>query len=671
MTRASRRATPSELTGEAEHLLLADDDGDRREALAGVLRRRWQVETVADGAEALAAVRRNRPDLVVADIALPVFDGPALLRALRSEPSTASLPLILMTDRVADDQETAGPEAEADDYLVRPFLAQQLMARVSTQLELFQLRQSAQSERARLFALFTQAPVIIGAFEGPEHTIVLANAEWEYATGRRIPLGLPLVDALPELEGQPIIEVHDRVVRSERGETIYEFPIRFGSADASAERFFTLLFEPLRDAEGAMIGYMTIGFDVTGQVAARRKVDEQTRELAAAHRVAEDARATAESASQVKDEFLALLGHELRNPLAPIVTALQLMQLRAGADHTFDREREVIERQVAHLTHLVDDLLDVSRITRGRIELHRAPIEMGRIVAKAIEQASPLLELRGHQLTVDVPANGLCVSGDEHRLSQVVSHLVANAAKYTDHGGRIAIRGWRDGDEAVLSVRDNGSGIRPELLPRIFDLFVQGKRTSARAEGGLGLGLAIARNFVTLHGGTVIAHSDGPGLGSEFIVRLPRIEAPAGTRNGVSAPASRVPRDGERVMVVDDNVDAAELIADGLRVQGFTVRVAHDPLNALELAREFAPAICVLDIGLPVIDGYDLARRLRELLGSGVALIAVTGYGQPSDRERSRAAGFAEHLVKPVEVRVLADRIARVRWRASPRENAW
>lgn len=680
MPPAPVRATADPYSGDAAHVLVADDDAERRDALARLLRQRWQVETVADGAEALAAVRRRRPDLVIADAALPVFDGAALLRALRDEPGTASIPVVLLADRAGheDADDVTGAEAEADEYLVRPFPSRQLLARIATQLELSALRRQAQSERARLFTLFAQAPVMIGAFEGPDHTVVVANAEWELAAGRPIRLGVPLVEALPELEGQSILEVHDRVYRTGRGETIHEFPIRFGSPAAAAERYFTLLFEPLHDAEGAMLGYLMIGFDVSGQVLARRQVEEQSRALASARADADDARATAESASQAKDEFLAMLGHELRNPLAPIVTALQLMQLRAGADDTFDRERHVIERQVGHLTRLVDDLLDISRITRGRIELHRRPVEIGEIVAKAIEQASPLLELRHHQLTVEVPASGLCVNGDPHRLSQVVSNLLMNAAKYTDYGGKISIRAWQDGSEVALTVRDSGIGIPAELLPRLFDLFVQGKRTSARSEGGLGLGLAIARNFVTLHGGSIRAHSAGPGTGSEFVVRLPRIEQVARPRNGVQT-AARDRGDAERVLIVDDNVDAADLMAEGLRSLGYTVRVAHDPLSALELARDFSPSICVLDLGLPVIDGYDLARRLRQLLGTDVALIAVTGYGQQSDRERSRAAGFEEHLVKPVEVRLLADHIARLRDRertrtprqASTPSNGW
>jgi signal transduction histidine kinase len=643
-------------------VLLAESDATTRDQLTRLLERRWAVEAVTSGEEALAAARRRRPDLLLAGTLGGAMDARDLIRTLRREPSTAQVVAItlLPRDRNGDLAREAGDDPDgADDYIVAPFGARELMARVATQLELTRLRRTAGAERARLLALFTQAPIAIGAFEGPEHTIVLANAEWERVAGRRIALGVPLVQALPELAGQPVLEVHDRVYQRGIGETVTEFPLRIGPGPDN-QKYFTMLFEPLRDADGVMIGYMAIGFDVTGHVHARRQVDEQSRLLVAANDAAQQARAAAEAASRTKDEFLAMLGHELRNPLAPIVTALQLMRLRGGDGGAFLRERQVIERQVGHLTRLVDDLLDVSRIARGKIELHRRPVEIATVVAQAIELASPLLELRRHQLVVNVPASDLCVSGDEHRLSQVVANLLTNAAKYTDYGGRIEIKAWQEEEKAVLSVRDNGAGIPSELLPRVFDFFVQGQRSRARSEGGLGLGLTIVRNVVELHGGTVHAHSSGQGQGSEFVVRLPLLVRALAARSRAARHAAPGRAGADRVLVVDDNADAADLIAEGLGTLGFEVRVAHDALSALDVAREFEPEVGVLDIGLPVIDGYDLAQRLRALLGSRLVLIAVTGYGQSNDRERSRMAGFADHLVKPVEVRELAERIQAV-----------
>ncbi len=373
-------------------------------------------------------------------------------------------------------------------------------------------------------------------------------------------------------------------------------------------------------------------------------------------RLAEEALA----ASRAKDEFLAVLGHELRNPLAPIMTGVELLKLRGV---TMTKELLTIERQVRHLARLVDDLLDISRITRGLVELQRERLSLDGAIAKGIEIASPLLEQKQHQVSLDIdPA--LRVDGDPVRLAQVFSNLLTNAARYTPQGGNIRVSARDDGAQAVVRVVDDGTGIAPELLGRIFDLFVQGGRTIARSEGGLGIGLAVVRSLVRLHGGEITAHSAGPGQGSEFVVRLPLAgDRPLGLvvrgeprpLHGTELPAARHRR---RVLVVDDNVEAAELISGALRALGHEVAVAHDGAEALKLADRFRPEVAVLDIGLPVMDGYELARRLRDQPDVGPGrLIALTGYGQDADRARSRDAGFDVHLMKPVDVRALADAI--------------
>jgi PAS domain S-box-containing protein len=363
----------------------------------------------------------------------------------------------------------------------------------------------------------------------------------------------------------------------------------------------------------------------------------------------------ARSANRAKDEFLAMLGHELRNPLAPIVTALQLMKLRG--EPSFERERTVIERQVDHLTRLVDDLLDVSRFARGKVELKRELVEVADIVTSAVEMASPLLEQSAHKLVLDVPRCGLLVDGDPARLTQVITNLLTNASKYTSPGGRIEVTATVDGDDVVISVRDNGIGITPEALPNIFDLFVQGRQASDRALGGLGLGLTIVKNLVEQHEGTVSALSDGYDEGSEFIVRLPAAKRAAAAATGpLTEPAfARVAApNGLRILVVDDNEDAAEMLAAALRLQGCEVMVAHDGPQALNLAAGHAFGAALLDIGLPVMDGYELAVRLRGMTRLREArLVAITGYGQQSDRERALAAGFQQHLVKPVDIAAL------------------
>jgi len=354
------------------------------------------------------------------------------------------------------------------------------------------------------------------------------------------------------------------------------------------------------------------------------------------------ARAEAEAASRSKDEFLAMLGHELRNPLAPIVTALELIRVRGVMG--ISKELDIIERQLRYVVRLVDDLLDVSRITRGKIVLKKLPLDVTSVVTKAVEIASPLLEQRRSELTIDVPP-GLIVEADEVRLAQVLANLLTNAAKFTDAGGRIRLSGARDGDDVVLRVTDNGIGIPRELLPRVFDLFTQGPR---RSEGGLGIGLTLVRSLVEKHGGTVSATSEGRGLGSEFVVRLPatspqenEVELSHGQR-----PRHRVGR-RQNVLVVDDNRDAADTLAELLTAYGHEVRTAHDGLQALAVIPTFKPEIAVLDLGLPVMDGYELAMRLRKLVP--VRLIALTGYGQEHDHVKSRASGFEYHLVKPVD----------------------
>ncbi len=377
------------------------------------------------------------------------------------------------------------------------------------------------------------------------------------------------------------------------------------------------------------------------------------------YRIAHAARRDAELANRAKDEFLAMLGHELRNPLTPIIAALDLMKMRGvtGAE----REREIVERQARSLVRLVDDLLDVSRITRGRIELDRVPVDLADAVAKGVEQASPLVESRRHVLLVDV-ARDMLVEGDAMRLAQVVANLVTNAAKYTPPGGRITVRGRREGDEVVLVVEDTGIGIAAETLPNIFEVFVQAPQAIDRAQGGLGLGLTIVRRLVELHGGTVAAHSAGQGKGSQFVVRLPASHVCGAAVAPIEPSTTRKTVDGLSILVVDDNADVLEMMVRSLEMLGHHPHAAADGPAALDLAPKVHPKLALIDLGLPGIDGYELARRLRDVPGLGrLRLVAVTGYGQLSDRERTKAAGFDAHLVKPVGIDAVADLIANLR----------
>jgi CheY-like chemotaxis protein/nitrogen-specific signal transduction histidine kinase len=348
-------------------------------------------------------------------------------------------------------------------------------------------------------------------------------------------------------------------------------------------------------------------------------------------------------------EFLAMLAHELRNPLAPIRNALGIMAISRELPNQVAWSRDVIERQTTHLTRLVDDLLDVSRITRGKFSMHTDTMDLNMAVERAVEAARPLIDARKHHLEVEFAPEPVTISGDMTRLVQVIVNILNNAAKYTPDGGRITLGVKMEGQDAVLRVKDNGLGIPPQMLEHVFDLFAQGERTLARTEGGLGIGLTLARRIVALHGGSITAASEGAGKGSTFTVRLPRLADYArhlftGMRGAVAPSMQK-----RSVVVVDDNMDAAESMAMLLRNVGHEVRVQHDGIGALqELTREL-PDIVLLDIGLPGLSGYEVAKRLREHPGGeGVRIYAMTGYGQEEDRRRSMEAGFDGHLVKPV-----------------------
>jgi PAS domain S-box-containing protein len=369
-------------------------------------------------------------------------------------------------------------------------------------------------------------------------------------------------------------------------------------------------------------------------------------------RAHEEAARRAESKSHDKDEFMAMLGHELRNPLTPIVTALEILRRRGRHDD----ELELIDRQVAHLRRLVDDLLDVSRITRGKVDLNTEHIELSLIAAQAVEVARPLFQRKRQRLTVEMAARGLVVDADPSRLVQAFANLLTNAAKFSDENTEVFLSAERRGDRVIVEVRDQGEGIEPEMLDRVFDLFVQRGQPADRAQSGLGLGLTIVRNLITLHGGTVRALSEGRGRGTVVVVDLPLAPAvmvPA--RNTSPGTAGRALRGGaaRNILVVDDNDDVRKSLCKLLGLHGYQAVGAGDGPSALKIAEELQPLVVLVDIGLPGMDGYEFARRLQRTQPSGPRLVAITGYGQPSDRARSRDAGFVAHLVKPVDIDTL------------------
>lgn len=391
-----------------------------------------------------------------------------------------------------------------------------------------------------------------------------------------------------------------------------------------------------------------------------RERDENLSQAEAARAQAEAARVQAEAANREKDEFLAMLAHEIRNPLSPIVAAIELLMRKGEAR---SREHGIISRQVQHLVRIVDDLLDVSRITRGKIDLRRAPIELAVVVARAREMAQPLVDQRRHSLTIDVPEAGLALDADPVRLAQVLANLLTNAAKYTDLGGEIRLSASRKGDEVVIEITDNGQGISPELLPRIFDLFVQAPRSLDRQQGGLGIGLTLVRSLVQMHGGRVEASSDGLERGSTFTIWLPLLPSSSQEIKPkpalAVAPSALVRGRRLRILIVDDNVDAATLLAELFSDQAHEIEIAYDGSAALAAVERFVPDVAILDIGLPVIDGFTLATLMRDKLGrSAPIFVAVTGYGREQDRIRSREAGFVRHFVKPVDPAAILSAVA-------------
>jgi signal transduction histidine kinase/ActR/RegA family two-component response regulator len=501
-------------------------------------------------------------------------------------------------------------------------------------------------ENERLQRLFEQAPGIMAVLRGPDHVFELANVAYLELVGNRQLLGKPLRVALPELDGQGFYELLDHVYASGEVHRGHAAPVRLQrGAGELEERYIDFVYQPIRTGAGSVTGIFVEGHDVTAAVAAKNEL------LAASRR---------------KDEFLAMLAHELRNPLAPISSAADLLRL-AGPESALVRQTSaIITRQVKHMTGLVDDLLDVSRVTRGLVSLQKETLDLNGVVADAIEQVLPLMQARRQKLSLQLPAEPVLMQGDRTRLVQVFANVLNNAAKYTPGDGRIDVGLELTPDAVEFRVRDDGVGMPSELLPHVFELFSQAERSPDRSQGGLGLGLALVKSLVGLHGGSVSAHSDGPGLGSRFAVRLPYVAGAlqaAEPHLAVGAVGTRpTPL---RLMVVDDNTDAANILCLLLEALGHTASAEHDAEQAIARARRQVPQMLFLDIGLPDMDGYELARRLKAMPETRDAVfVAVTGYGQPDDKERARQAGFDHHMVKPVKltvVRELLDDYARTR----------
>lgn len=520
----------------------------------------------------------------------------------------------------------------ASNAAYRLFLEQftVLVASARHRLDSEALRRIVEAERDRLLL---DAPVGAAVMIGEELVYHLVNSMYATVSGRTADqmVGKPFLDVFPELEGSPVHVKFNEVYRAGQPfvsqPTLVQIHRNGGALD---DRYFTYNLSPLSTLSGEVYGLMVIAVDITVQVESRTQVEKLNIEL--------------QAAARAKDEFLALLGHELRNPLAPIVTALDLMRIRQGDT---EREQVVIRRQVTHLTRLVDDLLDVSRITRGKVELRKEIVDVRDVLTGAVDMVMPLIAQKQQRLHVDIVS--LQWYGDPARLAQIVSNLLTNAARYSPSAAEISLRAGIENEALKIEVADNGTGLSADLLPYIFEPFVQGERKLHGSVGGLGIGLALVKNLSELHGGRVVAQSEGIGKGSTFTVLLPLTSAPGAAQDALPLPGMRHSGRPWRILVVDDNVDAADTLSEGLGACGHEVKTAHTAEAALQIFIREPLDLAVLDIGLPGISGHELADLMRETGHNPDArFVALSGFGQDGDKERSAAAGFAAHLVKPI-----------------------
>jgi PAS domain S-box-containing protein len=644
-------------------ILLVDDQSANLLALESVLDDLGQNLVQAhSGEEALRLLADHDFAVVLMDVRMPGLDGFETAKLVRSQERSRHTPIIFITayddDRFSVEQAYA---LGAVDFLTKPFLPAVLRTKVAVFVELFQKteqvkhqaeelrhleRQEFQSklaeEDARLrqaeerFRLFMENVKEYAVFMlDPEGRVVDWNLGAEHVLGYGDEvLGQPFATFFPPDDRQAGIPEHELRRAAETGRASDD---RWHVRKDGTYFWATGTTTAMRDEQGTLKGFTKVLRDSTE----RKRFDEEL----------QNRNEALQEADRRKDEFLAVLAHELRNPLAPIFNALSVLA-QEGLPAEMQREAHlVMDRQVRQLTRLVDELLDVSRITRGKIQLKKQAVELQVIVENAVQTCRPLIDAHRHALTVSQPANPIWLDADPTRLEQVVVNLLNNAAKYSQDEGRITITTSQEGDEAVLRVQDAGIGIPPELLPDVFDLFRQADRSLDRSHGGLGVGLTLVRRLVELHDGVVEAQSEGIGQGSQFVVRLPvSAEAPQSTwadRTVQPPPASEHPL---RLLVVDDNVDAAESLRMVLTMGGNQVATAHTGDTALQTAKEYRPDAILMDIGLPGLNGYQVAERLRETPDlKGVVLIAITGYGQEDDRQRSKQAGFDYHMVKPVD----------------------
>jgi PAS domain S-box-containing protein len=622
-------STPSPATARGFVLNCGDDDVARGQVTHLLQQAGYDVREATSGQEALE-IASTGPALVVIDDNLPGLSGLEVCRRLKTNPATASIPVLQTSATfISPERRVQGLECGADGYLTQPIEPPVLIATVRALLRAREaednLRHASMIWQATFDAIGEGVAVIDAGGR-----VLQANIEMTKVArrDRRHVIGASFEELLRSALHLERLSLVSAVLRKKTRESL-ELP---GSG-----RWYRVAGDPVIDPDGEVRRVVMTVSDIT-----ELKELEETQRRRADELMGADRR---------KDEFLAMLAHELRNPLNAIATANSLQERVGAQDPQNMRLRAMIARQTRHLARLVDDLLEVSRITRGQIQLQTETGDLRNVVRQAIQSTLPQVEAKHQQLTMQLPADAVYVSGDMVRLEQVLVNIIGNASKYSGTDGHISVRCEVDSDGVEVRVKDDGVGIPSDQLASIFDLFVQVDQSLARSVGGLGIGLTIARRLVELHGGTIEACSEGVGRGAEFVIRLPVVEA--GSQPIVRLPsADALSFDGNRreVIVIEDNADTRELMRTLLESWGHHVTVAADGTTGLALALERRPAVALIDVGLPGIDGYQVAQNLRaSSLGSNMLLIALTGYGRPEDRARALESGFDLHLVKPVQ----------------------
>ncbi|MDB6046740.1 MAG: domain S-box protein [Gammaproteobacteria bacterium] len=632
---ASGIAAPSVIVGAPVRIILIDDNLHDRALLEREFALRFasvMVEHVRCADELEVALEDGRFDLAITDYRLQWTNGVDVLRQIKTRWPTR--PVIMFTASGSEEIAVQAMKEGLDDYIMKtekhftriPYAVTACLERTMQRQALETALTSLRESEARFRHMAEAMPQILYSADA-DGKVQYTNDRWSEYTG--------FAEHTPEIYAQ-IIPDPDREkllaawLECRAAGTPFDAEFRMRRARDGALRWFLTRALPLFGEDGRIYGWLGTSTDIHDQKCAAEELQDADRR---------------------KDAFLATLAHELRNPLAPIRNAVRFLLLKGSADPDLQNAHDIIDRQAQQLVRLVDDLLDVSRLTLGKLTLHKEQVNLGNVISIALESVRPIMEAEHHELTVSGSSEPIYVHADITRLCQVFTNLLNNAAKFTPSGGYISVRLARENRDALIEVRDNGIGIPPEVLASVFDLFTQVKRSSGEPQDGLGIGLTLARQLVEMHGGTITAHSEGNGRGSQFMVRIPAHE-----RSTVSAP-DRNPSiathgtqlAGRRILVVDDNRDAADSLSKLLELSECEVRKGYNGMDALETARQFDPEAILLDIGMPQLDGFEVCRRIRkEPWGKEMIVVALTGWGQDADRRRTKEAGFDAHLVKPI-----------------------